>query len=119
MVPNGSTAILMMLGISAERILPLMAYLIGTFFTPRCLPTNGANAAIGPPSAPPNIAPSAAVCTSVARPSIGTERPVAVRHGTRPMADQGNVEPVERHLTIDTVVDVEDHSDITHSIDSC
>ena len=34
-VGRGSTAICMMPGISAERLLPEMAYLIATFFTPR------------------------------------------------------------------------------------
>src|SRR4051812_18275290 len=34
MVGRGSTAICMMPGISADRLLPEMAYLIATFFTP-------------------------------------------------------------------------------------
>ena len=70
MLGNGSTAMCMMPGISAERLLPLMAYLIATFFAPRCVPTNGAKAAMGPPSAPPKMAPSAAVCSSFARSSM-------------------------------------------------
>src|ERR1043166_7048767 len=57
-------------GISAERFLPSIRYLIGTFFTPRFLPVGGATAARGPPAAPVKIAPRASVCLSSARSSI-------------------------------------------------
>jgi len=57
-------------GISAERFLPSIRNVIGTFFTPRFLPISGANAAIGPPAALVKIAPRASVCLSSARSSI-------------------------------------------------
>src|SRR5262249_18379643 len=69
-VGNGSTDMCRTLGISADRFLPSIRYVIGTLRTPRFLPISGASCAMGPPAAPVKIAPSASVCLSSARSSI-------------------------------------------------
>src|SRR6516164_9488278 len=69
-VGSGSTDMCRTPGISAERFLPSIWNVIGTFFTPRFLPISGANAAIGPPTAPVKMAPRASVCLPSARSSI-------------------------------------------------
>ncbi len=45
---------------------------IGIFAMPRFSPTSGPSASIGPPSWPPNTAPSFSACSSVAFSSIRT-----------------------------------------------
>jgi hypothetical protein len=65
-VGRGATAMWRIPGISAERDLPAIAYLIDTFFAPRLVPTRGAKAAIEPLK----IAPSAAACPPASPPMI-------------------------------------------------
>ena len=47
---------------------------------------------------------------------IGGNRPVAVPHGARRMADHGNIKPVERNLAVAALVDVEDQSHVAYAL---
>src|SRR6266853_5592882 len=47
---------------------------------------------------------------------IGCKRPVALSHGARRMANHGNVEPIQRYLVVNALVDVEDKRSIAHAL---
>ena len=94
-----------------------MAYLIATFFTPRCLPTKGAKAAMGPPSrAAEDGAERRGLLVVGALVDVGSQRPVALSHEARRVADHGNVEPVQRHVAVAALIDVEDERNVAHAL---
>jgi hypothetical protein len=72
-VGSGSTAMWKIFGISADRFLPSIRYVMGTFFTPRFLPISGASCAIGPPAAPLKIAPNGNCSSRNNHPKAATE----------------------------------------------
>ena len=47
---------------------------------------------------------------------IGCKRPVAVSHGARRMANDCNVEPIQRYLAVVALVDVEDERNVTYAL---
>ena len=47
---------------------------------------------------------------------IGCKRPVAVSHGARRMANDCNIEPVQRYFAVVALVDVEDERNITYAL---
>src|SRR5215467_3849675 len=48
--------------------------------------------------------------------NVGCERPITLSHGTRSMADYGNVKSVERYRVVFAFVDVEDERNIAHAL---
>ncbi len=47
---------------------------------------------------------------------IGRKRPVAVSHGARRMANHGDIEPVQRYLSVHALVDVEDERNVADAL---
>ena len=47
---------------------------------------------------------------------IGCKRPVALSHGARRMANDCNVEPVQRYLVVAALVDVEDERNVAYAL---